>query len=127
GVAPGVTLRSYRVFPHKGGGATNYDIMNAIDRAVQDGCHVVNLSLGGGAEDEAVRAAIGSALDNGVLVVAAAGNDGRKPVSYPAALPFCVAVSAAGWTGSFPTPSSESSDIAKPHGSNQTFLGAFSN
>ncbi len=127
GVAPGVTLRSYRVFPHTGGGATSYDIMNAIDRAVQDGCHIINLSLGGGAEDEAVRAAIGSALDNGVLVIAAAGNDGRKPVSFPAALPFCVAVSAAGWTDSFPSPSTETSDIAKPRGSNQTFLGAFSN
>lgn len=127
GVAPGVTLRSYRVFPHQGGGATNYDIMNAIDRAVQDGCHVINLSLGGGAEDEAVRAAIGSALDNGVLVIAAAGNDGRKPVSYPAALPFCVAVSAAGWTNSFPPNSSESSDISKPYGSNLSFLGSFSN
>ncbi|GAA3099835.1 hypothetical protein GCM10010520_51580 [Rhizobium viscosum] len=127
GVAPGVTLRSYRVFPNAGGGATNYDIMSAIDRTVQDGCHIVNLSLGGGTEDEAVRAAIGSALDNGVLVVAAAGNDGRKPVSYPAALPFCVAVSAAGWTDSFPPTSSESSDIAKPSGSNLSFLGGFSN
>ncbi len=127
GVAPGVTLRSYRVFPHTGGGATNYDIMNAIDRAVQDGCHIINLSLGGASEDEAVRAAIGSALDNGVLVIAAAGNDGRKPVSFPGALPFCVAVSAMGWSDSFPTTSSEVGDIAKPYGSNSTFLGAFSN
>ncbi|MGH6859724.1 MAG: S8 family serine peptidase, partial [Phyllobacterium sp.] len=30
GVAPGVVLRSYRVFAHGGGGATHYDIMNAI-------------------------------------------------------------------------------------------------
>lgn len=127
GVAPGVTLRSYRVFPHTGGGATNYDIMNAIDRAVQDGCHIINLSLGGGEEDEAVRAAIGSALDSGVLVIAAAGNDGRKPVSFPGALPFCIAVSAMGWTDSFPPSSSEASDIARPYGAHQTFLGAFSN
>jgi subtilisin len=127
GVAPGVTLRSYRVFPHTGGGATNYDIMNAIDRAVQDGCHIINLSLGGGEEDEAVRAAIGAALDSGVLVIAAAGNDGRKPVSFPGALPFCIAVSAMGWTDSFPPSSSEASDIARPYGAHQTFLGAFSN
>lgn len=127
GVAPGVTLRSYRVFPHSGGDATNYDIMNALDRAVQDGCDIINLSLGGGGEDEAIRAAIGSALDNGVLVIAAAGNDGRKPVSYPAALPFCIAVTAMGWTDSFPPASSESGDIAKPYGAGDTFVGAFSN
>jgi subtilisin len=127
GVAPGVTLRSYRVFPHTGGGATNYDIMNAIDRAVQDGCHIINLSLGGGTEDEALRAAIGSALDNGVLVIAAAGNDGRKPVSFPGTLPFCVAVTAMGWSDSLPSASSEANDIVRPYGSDNTFLGAFSN
>ncbi|WP_165779397.1 S8 family peptidase [Rhizobium hidalgonense] len=127
GVAPGVTLRSYRVFPHTGGGATNYDIMNAIDRAVQDGCHIINLSLGGGTEDEALRAAIGSALDSGVLVIAAAGNDGRKPVSFPGTLPFCIAVTAMAWSDSFPSVSSEASDIARPYGSENTFLGAFSN
>ena len=70
-----MTLRSYRVFRHTGGGATNYDIMNAIDRAVQDGCDIINLSLGGASEDEAVRTAIGRALDNRVLVIAAVGND----------------------------------------------------
>ncbi|MBY2937939.1 S8 family serine peptidase [Rhizobium leguminosarum] len=47
--------------------------------AVQDGCDIINLSPGGGDEDEAIRGAIGSELDNGVLVIAAAGNDG--PVS----------------------------------------------
>ncbi|WP_051440710.1 S8 family serine peptidase [Ensifer aridi] len=127
GVAPGVTLRSYRVFPHSGEGAINYDIMNAIDRAVQDGCHIINLSLGGGAEDEAVRAAIGSALSRGVIVIAAAGNDGRKPVSFPAALPFCIAVSAMGRRDSFPQVSTEALDIAAPFGANDSFVGAFSN
>ncbi len=129
GVAPGATIRSYRVFGHAGGGATNFDIGNAIDRAVRDGCHIVNLSLGTGVEDEAVRAAIGSALDRGVVVVAAAGNGGRKPVSYPAALPFCVAVSAMGSVGSFPDDSSEAADVAKPFGvpDKRSFIAAFSN
>lgn len=129
GVAPGVTLRSYRVFPHAGGGAANYDIMNAIDRAVQDGCHIVNLSLGGGSEDEAVRAAIGAALDRGVIVIAAAGNDFRKAVSFPAALPFCTAVSAMGWKGTFPENAVEKGDIAGPYGQtdDNAFVGAFSN
>jgi subtilisin len=129
GVAPGIELRSYRVFPNSGGGATNYDIMNAIDRAVLDGCHIVNLSLGGGDEDEAVRAAIGKALDKGVLVVAAAGNDGRRAVSFPAALPSCVSVSAMGRKGTFPKGSTEEADMAKPYGNpdNDFFVAAFSN
>jgi subtilisin len=129
GVAPGVELRSYRVFPNSGGGATNYDIMNAIDRAVLDGCHIINLSLGGGDEDEAVRAAIGKALDQGVLIVAAAGNDGRRAVSFPAALPSCVSVSAMGRRGTFPTRSTEEADVAKPFGKpdSDAFVAAFSN
>jgi subtilisin len=129
GVAPGVQIRSYRVFPHSGGGATNYDIMNAIDRAVLDGCHIINLSLGGGAEDEAVRASIGAALDAGAIVVAAAGNDSRRPVSFPAALTSCVAVSAAGRRGTFPDDSSEAADIVKPFGDpdGDHFLAGFSN
>jgi subtilisin len=129
GVAPGVEIRSYRVFPNHGGGATNYDIMNAIDRAVLDGCHLVNLSLGGGGEDEGVRAAIGAAMDAGVVVVAAAGNDGRRAVSFPAALPSSVAVSAMGRRGCFPNESTETADVARPFGNpdRDVFVAAFSN
>jgi subtilisin len=129
GVAPGVEIRSYRVFPNNGDGATNYDILSAIDRAVSDGCHIVNLSLGGNnAVDEAVRAAIGAALNAGILVVAAAGNDYRKPVSFPASLDSCIAVSAMGRSDAFPPDSAEAAEIAKPSGTNpENFLAAFSN
>jgi subtilisin len=129
GVAPGVELRSYRVFPNSNGSdATNYDILSAIDRAVSDGCHIVNLSLGGIAEDEAVRAAIGAALDAGTLVVAAAGNDYRKPVSFPARLDSCVAVSAMGRSDAFPAHSAEAAEIVRPHGADtRNFVAAFSN
>jgi subtilisin len=129
GVAPAVELRSYRVFPHTGGGAANYDIMNAIDRAVADKCDIINLSLGGGEEDEAVRAAIGNALDKGTVVIAAAGNDGRRSVLYPAALASCIAVSAMGRRGTFPKASAEEADVAKPYGASdkEAFVAAFSN
>jgi subtilisin len=129
GVAPGASIRSYRVFPNVGGGATNFDIMSAIDRAIADDCHIINLSLGGGQEDEGVRAAIGKALDKGVLVLAAAGNDGRKAVSFPAAFMPCVGVSAMGQRGSFPDDSSEAGDVDKPFGvpDKTCFIGGFSN
>jgi subtilisin family serine protease len=45
GVAPGVTLRSYRVF--NTGGAAQIWITNAIVTAADDGVDVINMSLGG--------------------------------------------------------------------------------
>lgn len=128
GVAPGVALRSYRVFPSDGSDAINYDIMKAIQRAVSDGCHVINLSLGGGDPDDGVRAAIGAALDAGVLVVAAAGNGYRGAVSFPASLDACVAVSAMGHRSGFPADSTETADVAKPSGTDPDgYIAAFSN
>ncbi len=129
GVAPGATLRAYRVFPDVGGGASNFDIAKGIDAAVADKCDIINLSLGGPAKDELTQAAIDRALDAGIVVVAAAGNDNRSPVSFPGALPESVCVSAMGRTGSFPDGAIGSSDIAPPTGGpdNEDFIADFSN
>lgn len=126
GVAPGAVVKAYRVFPDDGGLASNFDIAKAIDAAVDEGCDVINLSLGGGPEDDLLRAAIRRALDAGRIVVAAAGNDGREPVSFPAAHPESVAVSAFGRRGSFPKESTGTADVAKPS-AGQHFVAAFSN
>jgi len=129
GVAPGATLYSYRVFPNAGGGASNYDILRAIEQGVADKCDLLNLSLGGDTPDEAVRDAIKSAFDQGTLCIVAAGNGGRQPVSYPAAWAESVAVSAAGKQGTFPADSSEQLDIAPPAATSnkQIFIAQFSN
>lgn len=129
GVAPGAALMSYRVFPNAGGGASNYDIIRAIDRAVADGCDLLNFSLGGSERDEAVREAIKDAFDQGVLCFAATGNDGRGPVNYPARWPDAVAVSAIGRRGSFPDDSSEALDVMQPWSpqDEQVFVAGFSN
>jgi subtilisin len=129
GVAPGAKLRSYRVFPDSGGGASNFDIAKAIDAAWTDGCAIINLSLGGGPRDDLTKAAIDRAQNAGTVVVAAAGNDGRKPVSYPAAFPECVSITAMGRRKSFPPDSIGTSDIAKPTGglNGADFVADFSN
>jgi subtilisin len=134
GVAPGVKLRSYRVFPDfppppPDGGASNFDIAKAIDTAVVDGCDIINMSLGGGPRDDLIRAAIERALAAGVVVIVAAGNDNRSPVAFPAALIECVAVSAMGRVGSFPKTSVGTSSIAAPKGNPSTgdFIADFSN
>lgn len=128
GLAPGVTLRSYRVFGRGQERASNYSIAKAIDRAVSDGCDILNLSLGGPTRDDATAAAIEDAHQQGVLIVAAAGNDGRRPVSYPAADAFTVGVSALGRKGTYPAGTVDEGDIGEPFGVDpDDYIALFSN
>jgi subtilisin len=87
-------LRSYRVFGKGTEGASNFSIAKALDQAVADGCDLINMSLGGGPHDEATHSAIATARAKGAVVIVAAGNDGRKPVSFPASDSLTLAVSA---------------------------------
>jgi thermitase len=73
-------------------------ITNGIIWAVNNGAHVLNLSLGGGAPSTATQNALQYALDNNVLPVCASGNDGAGTVSYPAAFPQCMAVGSTSWS-----------------------------
>ncbi len=133
GVAPGATLRSYRVFA-QGQNASNFDIAKAIDRAVTDGCDLLNLSLGrpansaGGAGEPAVRAAIEDARAAGTAILAATGNDGRAGVSFPASDDLCVAVSAVGHRPSLVADSTSAATFAPPTGADpDEFIADFSN
>ncbi len=64
-----------------------------IERAVQNGAHVINLSIAGPGYSQPERDAIRDAYNNGVVVVAAAGNVGGG-TEYPAAYDECMAVAA---------------------------------
>jgi subtilisin family serine protease len=129
GLAPGVPLRAYRVFPKGTKGATNYSILKAMIFAANDGCDIVNLSLGGGPADWVVQEAVADARNSGMLVMVAAGNNGRAPVSFPAAYPQATAVSALGREGTFPPGSLEQGDVLRPPGGNvpDEFIASFSN
>jgi subtilisin family serine protease len=72
-------------------------IANGIRWAADNGAHVLNLSLGGGAPSAATQSALQYALGKNVLPVCAAGNDGTGTVAYPGAFPECMAVSSTGW------------------------------
>jgi subtilisin len=128
GLAPGVHLRSYRVFGKGDEGASNYAILKALDRAVEDGCDLVNMSLGGPDRDEATRSAMVDARAQGTLVICAAGNDGRGPVSYPGAEQLAIAVSAMGRKGTFPADSTHAAEVMAPYGKDRAnFIAGFSN
>lgn len=62
--------------------------------AADHGAKVINLSLSSTAADQVESEAVAYARSKGVLVVAAAGNDGVSTPSYPAAYPGVVAVGA---------------------------------
>ena len=62
--------------------------------ATDHGARVLNLSLGGSVEDATLAGAAQYAWLHGVLVVAAAGNEGGLAVDYPAAFPNVLSVGA---------------------------------
>jgi subtilisin len=128
GTAAGVQILSYRVFP-VGKEASNFYIMKAIDKAIADGCDLINMSLGQqGGFDEGVVSSIKDAYSKGTLCFAAAGNDGRQKVSFPAFYSLAIAVTAMGRKGTYPPKSEPVGSEAEPFGSDSNnYIADFSN
>jgi len=128
GLAPGVTLRSYRVFPKGANPADSFAITRAILRAVQDGCDLLNLSLEAPQLDPSVMDAIADARRAGVLTFAAAGNDYRQGVSQPGSSPDALAVTAMGRRGTWPPGAGQTENVSAPSGiDSKNFIANFSN
>lgn len=77
GVAPDATLLAYRVLG-PGGSGTTENVIAGIERAVQDGADVMNLSLGNSVNnpDWATSTALDWAMSEGVTAVTSNGNSG---------------------------------------------------
>lgn len=75
-MAPGAEIYDYRVFGATGSVGVTKAIEKAIRQAVTDGCHVINMSLGGPVPSPGIEAAIKEATNSGILCVCAAGNEG---------------------------------------------------
>lgn len=60
---------------------------------------VISMSLGGPRLDALEKAAIDYAIGKGVIVVAAAGNEGSAGMGYPGAYAPVISVAASGWVG----------------------------
>jgi len=93
-------------------------IAQAIRFAADHGAQVINMSLGGPMPVGAIGSAVKYAHGKGVTVIAAAGNDGRGKVSYPARYPGVVAVAATQFDGAttFYSNWGPEVDIAAPGG-----------
>ena len=68
--------------------------MAGINWAASSGARVTNSSWGGGAASAAITSAFNSTRDQGVLHIAAAGNDGSSTIGFPANLGSVNAVAA---------------------------------
>ena len=102
----------------RGGAGSMAAIAQAIRFAADHDANIINLSLGGPFPVTPVRRAIEYAHRKGVIVVAAAGNDGRGRVGYPARYPNVIAVAATQWDESttFYSNWGQEIDIAAPGG-----------
>src|SRR5581483_6718518 len=92
------TAYSSQVIPVKvlgsNGSGTYAAITNGILWAADHGARVISMSLGWSSYSQTLCNAITQVLGRGVLVVAAAGNNGSTAASYPAACPGTVGVAA---------------------------------
>lgn len=115
GIAPSATILSIRVLNELGEGDA-YTVANGIVTAVERGADLINLSLGGYEESPVLRHAVNYAYENGVILVAAAGNDGMNQVTYPARYENVVGVGAVDANGrsSFFSNYGEGIDLAAP-------------
>jgi len=93
GVAPKAKIYDYRVLDSNGSGSFA-NVTQAVKDSITDGCHIINLSLGGSTSYAPLHDAIKSAVKAGVLVVVAAGNEGPGKISYPGFYPEVLSVGA---------------------------------
>lgn len=82
-IAPDVQLMPMRAFD-TAGVATTFDICEAIYRAIDYQADIINMSFGLYMDYPIIDAAMDDAFRAGVLMVAAAGNDGLAVSAFPA-------------------------------------------
>ena len=93
GVAPSATVMSIRIADDNGT-SDSFLLAKGIVAAADAGVQLINISFGSEGDSLVVRNAISYATDKGILIVAAAGNNGTDQVSYPAANAGVIAVGA---------------------------------
>lgn len=91
-------LHIVKVFNESGWGYSS-SLVSAIETCADNGADVVNMSLGGGGSSQTEANAMQNLYNQGVLLVAAAGNDGSAysstdPMSYPASYNAVMSVAA---------------------------------
>ena len=75
GIAPKAKIIAYKV-SDDGESVSSELIIKAIEQAIVDKVDIINISLGVNKTNSRIDAAVNQAIENGIIVVTAAGNDG---------------------------------------------------
>ena len=101
GLAPAVDILSIKVAGSDGTSDT-FTLAKGIIEAVEQGAKVISISMGGPGDCFVLERAVDYARERGVIIVAAAGNEGGNGVCYPARYAGAVAVTAVDAAGRHP-------------------------
>ena len=95
GIAPKAKILAYKV-SENGEGVSSDFIIRAIEKAIEDEADIINISLGVNKTNSKIDRAVNLALEKGIFVVTAAGNDGPglKTIGSPGRNPGSVTVGA---------------------------------
>jgi subtilisin len=96
GVAPNTSLYAIKVLDKNGSGSYG-DVVAGIEWAVSNNIDILNMSFGGSLSSQTLESAVDIAYDQGLLLVAAAGNNGYDEsgtITYPAKYDSVIAVGA---------------------------------
>lgn len=125
GVAPAAELYALKALD-KNGSANWSNIAQAIDWAITNKMQIINMSFGGSVGSKTVERVINKAYNSGILLIAAAGNEGANSIIYPANYSTVIAVGATDDTNtiaSFSNRGSKLELVAPGVDINSTFLG----
>jgi hypothetical protein len=110
GVAPAAWLYAVKVLADDGKGYIS-DVIEGIDWCVQNEMRVLNMSLGTANDVLAFKEACDKAYADGILLIAAAGNEDDNGVLYPAKYESVIAVAAADEYDNVPSWSSRGPEV----------------
>ncbi len=93
GVAPEAKLYGVKVLSSGGGGYWS-DVIDGVLWAIDNDMDVINMSLGSSSSSASLQAACQTAYNAGIIIVAAAGNNGSYGTLYPGNFDTVIAVGA---------------------------------